>query len=68
MSDDQPIEVFDCGWAERYAGQALQLIEVDRLACASLCKSGLGSLIGAGNAVEQSSDVPRLRIGFFDCC
>lgn len=70
MSDDQPLEVFDCGGAERYAGQALalQLIEVDRLACASLCESGLGSLIGARNAVEQGSDIPRLRVRFFDSC
>lgn len=68
VSDDQPIEVFDGGWAERYAGQALQLIEVNRLACASFCESSLGSLIGARNAVEQRSDVPCLRVRFFDGC
>jgi hypothetical protein len=66
VGDDQPIEVFDGGWAERYAGQALQLIEIDRLACASLCESGLAPRIGARNAVEQRSDIPRLRVRFFD--
>lgn len=67
MSDDEPIEVFDRGWADRYAGQALQPIELDRLAGPSLCKSGLGALVGARNAVEQGGDIPRLRVRFFDC-